>query len=112
MGRWNGNMMRLSSCGEEGVLAEDVGAGFNVGSYPDPEVEVFCFAAGLDGLIVDVFGGTKPEEVSWTITFPNSDVFSGSGGGSTLIGACATGSPTVTTCEEYSVQLSDSGNDG
>ena len=99
--RWNGSMMRISSCGEEGVLAEDVGVEFVDGSYPIPEVEYFCFAAGLEGLVVDVFGGTKPEEVSWTITFPNGDVSSGSGGGSTLIGNCSTGSPTVMPISKF-----------
>ena len=92
--------MTVSSC-EGAILASRIGSTFVDGS--GPVVESFCLNDSVDGVIVEVGGGTYPEDISWTFTFPSGIAETGVAGAREF-GSCV--------CELYVVELYDSYGDG
>ena len=107
--------MTLASCNGT-VLQSGIGDAFVDGNVLI--IGALCLEAGLNGLLVEVDGGTYPDDVSWSITFPSGVVETGVAG-SQEIGACPAPSPApsvsampTVACELYTIELYDSYGDG
>ena len=103
--------MTLSSCSGTS-LASGIGGTFDDGFGP-VNITV-CFETGLNGLVVDVGGGTYPDDISWSLTFPSGIVESGVAGPRSL-GECGSPYPSIQPsrpCELYTIELYDSYGDG